>query len=130
MKTPRLLFIEDTPLLVKCWAAYLKMFAIEAIFAGTLAEAVAGLDETIDCVVLDLMLPDGASVDIIQAAHEMEPPVPVVVLTAATEGSEIVKAARSLEPEAFLFKPQLWPDLLGAITEAVQKAERKQRGTD
>ena len=73
--------------------------------AGTLAAAVALLagGESIDCVLLDLSLPDAEGLDAVQAVQGADPAVPVVVLT-GTDDQEL--AVRALQAGAQDYLPE------------------------
>jgi serine phosphatase RsbU (regulator of sigma subunit) len=47
----------------------------------TLAEAIAALEEGIDCVLLDLQLPDAAGLDTVAGIRAQRPSIPLIVLT-------------------------------------------------
>jgi serine phosphatase RsbU (regulator of sigma subunit) len=62
-------------LLVEAW----PVLRIDRV--GELSEAIARLNEDVDCVLLDLGLPDSLGVDAVRRVREADPEMPVVVLT-------------------------------------------------
>jgi serine phosphatase RsbU (regulator of sigma subunit) len=83
----RVLLVEDddgdamivSELLVEAW----PVLAIDRVAA--LAEAEQRLGDDIDCVLLDLGLPDALGVEAVRRVREADPDMPVVVLTGDTD---------------------------------------------
>src|SRR5215217_2321830 len=79
-----------------------------ALSASSLAQGLAMLDSRPDCVVLDLVLPDGEGETILRRVRESEPgggssPV-LAVLTVETDANRLGDVAK-LHPDVLLLKP-------------------------
>lgn len=61
----------------------------------SLAEAIAGLDAPLDCVVLDLRLPDAAGMEAVARIRTQAPSVPLIVLTGLDNESAGVVAVEA-----------------------------------
>ncbi len=67
----RILIVEDDPTLRETMSLLLRENDIEIVGAGTVADALTQLSSTtFDCVVMDLMLPDGSGYDLLQSMAE------------------------------------------------------------
>lgn len=122
-----ILLIEDTPSLQMIYAAALAKagFAVET--CGTAADGLAAfrrLKSTI--VLLDLMLPDRAGLDVMQDLLLAEPQTCVIVITANGSINKAVEMMRAGAHE-FLVKPFDDQRLIAAIENA-RKAQRHRPG--
>lgn len=81
-----ILVIEDEPGIVDFLERGLRAegFDVRSAFDGTSGSAIA-LNEEIDLVVLDLMLPGRSGLHVLATLHEAKPALPVIVLTALGE---------------------------------------------
>ncbi len=110
--TRRVLVVEDDPALRQSIHALLQSATVEILEAGTIAEAIDQINRiTFDCIVMDLVLPDGSGYDLLErvstAKEHASPPVIVYtgrVLSADEEQrlrryskSIIIKGAKSPE---------------------------------
>ncbi|MGP9804421.1 response regulator [Paracoccus sp. NSM] len=125
----RVLIVEDDPAQMEGLKALLASDEVEAIGAGTAAEALRICRaETVDCIVLDLTLPDASGLDMLERLDGdglgAFPPVIVYTARALTEAEEqrlrrysksiIIKGAKSPERlinEVTLFLHQVVSDL-------------------
>ena len=83
--------------------------------AATLAHANYLLGEnTFDCVLLDLMLPDGSGMEILRR-FAAEQNSSRVIVTTASNNAEHLREAAELRPRLVLRKPIQLIDLLGAM---------------
>lgn len=97
--------------------------------ARTLAEAARSLSAPIDCVVLDLGLPDGVGVNVVHRMRETDGELPVVVLTGDTHGDRGIEALGA-GAQDYLVKGAIdGATLARAIRHSVQRklAERFER---
>jgi CheY-like chemotaxis protein/signal transduction histidine kinase len=80
----RVLVVEDDPALRQSIHALLQSATVEIVEAGTIAEAIDQMNRTtFDCIVMDLVLPDGSGYDLLErvsTAKEHASP-PVIVYT-------------------------------------------------
>lgn len=125
----RILVIEDDATLRENIGLLLRSETIEIVGAGTVAEASQVLDEGhFDCIIMDLVLPDGTGYDLLEvmAAKERHTMPPVIVYTGRTLSADderrlrrysksiIIKGARSPErllDEVTLFLHSVEADL-------------------
>ena len=82
----------------------LRAWGFEARGVGTVAAAVAGLGWEPACVALDLVLPDGSGVEVLQHIRRSSMSARVVVITGATDPA-LFKAVSRLRPDLVLRKP-------------------------
>jgi DNA-binding NarL/FixJ family response regulator len=76
--------IEDDPgdaLIAEEYLAEEPSGKFQVLWTRTLAEGVAAIDSSTDCVLLDLGLPDSQGVSALEAVRAAAPRVPIVVLT-------------------------------------------------
>ena len=91
--------------------------------AGSLREAMAGLGAEVDCVLLDLGLPDATGLEALAALQAAAPGLAVVVLT-GLDDEEAGAAAVRAGAQDFLVKGQVGGDtLMRAIRYAVSRCE-------
>ena len=95
----RILIVEDSP----GYSALIEQMLLESLgseivvlHADALAPAIQTLSEppSIDCVLLDLSLPDAAGLEALEALHAAAPDAPVVVLTGRDDQVLAVKAVQ------------------------------------
>ncbi len=88
--------------------------------AGTCAEAVrlAAVSEP-DVIVLDLRLPDGSGVDIIDDLKRVVPRVRVLILTSFADDTMLLKALKA-GADGYLLKDVAEGDLVGALREVAR----------
>ena len=86
----------------------------DVVHATTVAEALTLLDPRPDCVILDLMLPDGDGTAVLQAIRSHHLPIRVAVTTGASDPIRL-KAVAQLGPEVLLRKPIDLADLLRGL---------------
>lgn len=92
------------------------------------AKARIAVDPFFDCIVLDLMLPNGAGIDLVKDLDVRTPSCPIVIVS----GYDVTKGAiMDAGAQVLLLKPVMPPQLLGGIAEAIGKwgdeAERRRR---
>src|SRR4051812_40568654 len=102
----RVLVVDDDPLLQRNLLAWLPASGYEAIGAGSVAEAtqVAGW-ESFDLAIIDLQLPDGSGIDVLQRLKERQPRLVCLILTGTATVDNAVAALRHGLAFDFLRKP-------------------------
>lgn len=100
----RLLLVEDHPATRNVLRRLLTMRGWDVLEATSIAEGLAGLDPPPECLVLDLMLPDGDGETILRKIRDDRLPTRVVVNT-GTHDPDRLSAVSELKPEALLQKP-------------------------
>jgi CheY-like chemotaxis protein len=101
---PRVLLVEDDRRTHALLQQVLVNVGCEVISAMTQASGLAGLGRGLDCVVLDLQLPDGCGEAILRRIRSEGLPVRVAVTTAVADPVRLRKLAE-LEPDLLLEKP-------------------------
>lgn len=101
----RILVVEDEADLVVTYDRLLRREGYRVVTAASLAEGLKAIESSPPALVIsDLRLPDGDGIGIIQAARALDPPAPVIVVTAfasrAARDSALASGAA-----AFLAKP-------------------------
>ena len=94
---PRVLLVDDEPALLFTLSQLVKSRGLEPVLAHSAAEALARL-EGVDTVVTDYSMPEMDGLQLVQAIHERDASLPVVVLTA--HGSERI-AVRAIKSGAY-----------------------------
>ena len=119
----RILVVEDEADLVVTYDRLLRREGYRVMTAASLAEGLRAIESSKPALVIsDLRLPDGDGMGIIRAARALDPPPPVIVVTAFA--SQAVRdAALASGASAFLAKPfpaavllRLVQDELGRVT--------------
>lgn len=85
----KILLVEDSDSIVKGLKYALEQENFEIIVARSLKEVSEQIDKPFDLVILDVMLPDGATFDLCSSLKE-EKGVPVIFLTARDDESDVV----------------------------------------
>lgn len=103
--TPHILILEDQPdgLALLKQAAVLTFKAPQFSVAVNLAEAFLLLKQSFDYALVDLRLPDGLSIDWLQAFKHQHPTTPAVV-TSLYDDDELVFAALRAGADGYLLK--------------------------
>ncbi|GIU84443.1 MAG: hypothetical protein KatS3mg008_1218 [Acidimicrobiales bacterium] len=86
----RLLLVEDDPndihiIVQQLQQADVCEYTLQTAHTAADAEAVLARDESIDCVVLDLRLPDSDGIATVERIHARAPDTPIIVLTGRDE---------------------------------------------
>jgi FixJ family two-component response regulator len=127
MARKRILIIEDDVELCKEWASMLfPYFQVE--YAATMKGGVARLDDVlqpaVECIYLDLMLPNGRGVNLVDKFQNRYPSIPIIVISGMDVDAEKVILAGA---HAFLVKGGFTLEQLRDVTiQAV--ARHKVRG--
>jgi DNA-binding NarL/FixJ family response regulator len=119
----RVLVVDDHPAFRRALSSALSMVA-DIEVAGEAAGGLAACSEAErlrpDAVVMDLTMPDLDGIDAMRRIHEIQPALPIVILTAhADEGVE--RAARRAGARGFLPKGSGLADLVGALHDACDR---------
>jgi DNA-binding NtrC family response regulator len=94
--TERILVIDDDLGICECVQWLLQQKGYESIVANTGTEGLAKLSiGEFDLVITDLKLPDMSGLDIIGAIKELEPEMPVILMTSFSSVESAIKALRT-----------------------------------
>jgi DNA-binding response OmpR family regulator len=100
---PRVLVVEDEPAIAESLTYALKRDGYDVAHAPTLAEAVAALD-SVEIVLLDLMLPDGSGFEVIGRARHAKNAPAIIVLSSRDDEADRV-AALETGADDYVSKP-------------------------
>jgi CheY-like chemotaxis protein len=114
---PRILLVEDHDATRRLLSNMLAREGCRIMSAASVQEGLALVDSEPDCLVLDLMLPDGPGETILRHVREANLRTRVVVCTATFDPPRL-EAMEKLEPDAILQKPIQVQDILDACCPA------------
>jgi CheY-like chemotaxis protein len=121
---PKILLVEDDPLLVKM---YVTKFGMEGYQIDTAGDGVEGLAKATatkpDFIILDVMMPKMSGTDMLAKLRETEigKDIPVLVLTNLTKQDEAVKL-QALGVKEYLVKAMLTPaDVVAKVRQYLGK---------
>ncbi|HTN84091.1 MAG TPA: response regulator [Sorangium sp.] len=122
----RLLLIEDSAIAASIVQSHLDAVPwqrAELAHAETLAAGLARVQEGWDVVLLDLCLPDGEGLEVVERVREVDPHVPIVVLT-GHDDVRLAERALGASVQDYLVKRSLDADALWrAIRYAVSRQQ-------
>jgi DNA-binding NtrC family response regulator len=102
---PKVLLVDDEPPILFGYSRYLSRAGHDITEASTLAEARKALESRIfDSVVLDMLLPDGNGIDLIEDIKKYHPSTSVIMVTGKGDIPQAVEAVRR-GADNFLTKP-------------------------
>lgn len=102
---PTVLVVDDDVSLQNLFKVFLKKIGFSRVVVGTVRDAIAALEKQhFDLLFLDLKLPDGPADDVYEMAKEIDPRLPIVVITGYPD-SEMLNRILSKGPVTVLKKP-------------------------
>ncbi len=126
MAKPTVLIVDDEPDLVELVALTLERMDLATASAGDLASARRLLNERrFDLCLTDMRLPDGDGLDLVAWIEQVQPQLPVAVITAH---GNVESAVRALKAGAFDFVSK--PLDLGVLRRLVNSAIRLRSSDD
>src|SRR5580765_8079723 len=117
---PRVLVVDDEPLVRWSVAETLGARGYQALEAGSAAEAIDTLtrEPGIDAVLLDVLLPENFDLSLLAAVRRLAPAVPIIMMTAFSTGA-LVAGARRLGAFTVINKPFELNELAPLIHQAM-----------
>jgi len=106
----RMLIVEDDKTTSNLLRSIFTHKGWQVETAGTVLEGLAALDPPPDCLLLDLILPDGDGMDVLKQVRSKALATHVVVMTSLDPSS--LTGIQRLKPEAVLRKPIDADDLM------------------
>lgn len=100
----RVLVVEDEPSSRRALIALLQLKGFEATFAESVSDAMKQLEQRPECVLLDLMLPDGNGAVVLQHIRDQGLPIRVAVMTGASNWQALLNHGQ-LQPDVLFAKP-------------------------
>lgn len=123
---PQLLIVEDEEAIAKGLKFNFELEGYEAIVVGDGPSALRHFAEhpgQVDAVVLDLMLPGMSGYEICRAIRDVDPRVPILVLSARTL-SEDKAHAFDCGTDQYMTKPFALPELLSRVRNLLDRKRR------
>ena len=124
----KILIVEDDEDIRTLIRFHLHSAGFETEEAGDGEEAVGKLDDTLSLVILDLMLPKIAGLDVLRMIRKNHPALPVIVASALNEESDILTALE-IGADDYVTKP-FSPRILVARVRSVLRRMEKDPGSD
>src|SRR4051812_2662101 len=100
----RLLLVDDDATMRRSVRRLLVRDAWEVVEAGSVAEGLGALATPIDVAIVDLRLPDGTGLELVQGAREAQPQARVFVMSGLANRGEAFQAAQ-VGATGFIEKP-------------------------
>lgn len=102
---PTVLVVDDDESLQNLFKVFLKKIGFSRVVVGSVKDALAALEKQhFDLIFLDLKLPDGPADDVYEAAKDLDPDVPIVVITGYPD-SAMLNRILAKGPVTVLKKP-------------------------
>lgn len=117
----KILMVEDDFALAMGTEYALTSEGYEVVSANTLADARRLYDESIDLVLLDVMLPDGNGLTLCKELREAGSLVPIIFLTAVSEEVNIVQGLET-GADDYVTKPYRVKELLARIAVNIRRS--------
>jgi len=122
MSGARILVVEDDSAIRRGIVDALEFAGYEALQAGNGNEGMTqGLRGTFDLLLLDLILPGHSGFEILKAAREARPTLPIIILTALGEEADKI-AALNQGADDYLTKPFGVGELLARVQAVLRRA--------
>lgn len=120
-----ILIVEDEPALAELISSQLRSEGFQTAIAGDVGSAIHSLKGiSFDLVLLELRLPDGSGLEILQSLS-IDPDAPNVVVMTAEGTSETVLQAIRYRAHDFIAKPFTADDLLEIVMRAFKAAREE-----
>jgi len=123
----KILIIDDEPALRQTLGAILKRAGYTPVMVGTGHEGLNKLcEEKYSLVILDIKLPDVTGTDLLPQIHQIQPEVPVIILTAHATLEAAMQAVKGGARD-FLLKPIDPQAILERVSQILQEAQEPLR---
>lgn len=116
----KILMVEDDFALAMGTEYALTSEGYEVATAGNLAQAREKFDDSIELVLLDVMLPDGTGFEFCKELREKKSDVPIIFLTAVAEEANIVQGLE-LGADDYVTKPYRVKELLARVAVNIRR---------
>ena len=116
----KLLIVDDEPSVCYSLEKRLRSETLEVLTAGTARQGLRLVEEhRPDVVLLDVRLPDQSGLDAFERMHELEPQLPVIIITAHATTETAIEAMKRGAFE-YLLKPLDLPVLRDVVAKALE----------
>ncbi|MCA8990961.1 MAG: response regulator transcription factor [Planctomycetaceae bacterium] len=121
MTKPTILTVEDDPAIRRGIVDALKFSGYQVLQAGNALDGrELALNESYDLLLLDIVLPDGSGLDILNDVRERRPTKPVILLTARGSESDRVAGLR-VGADDYVVKPFSMQELLARVSAVMRR---------
>lgn len=125
MSKPKTLLVDDEPQVRLAVRRYLELQGLEIHEADSCEAAVASCrDSRPDAVLLDYLLPDGNALSLLPALQEVQPELPIIILTAHGSVDLAVQAMKA-GAEHFVTKPLELATLYRILQRAIENQRNR-----
>lgn len=122
MSRKRILVIEDDTAIRRGIVDVVTFEGFDTFEAGDIAVGMAiATDAAYDLLLLDLVLPDGSGLEIMNAVREHRPTLPVIILTALGEEQDRVRGLKS-GADDYIVKPFSVKELLARVEAVLRRS--------
>lgn len=111
----KVLIVEDDDASRKAIKNLLEARGFHVSMANTLAGGISALADGPRCIIVDLMLPDGNGVALIEEIRRLALPARIALTTGVSD-PELLDQVKTLKPDLFLQKPIEMDRLLSWLT--------------
>lgn len=123
----KILVVDDEPALRQTLGAILKRSGYNPVLAGTGQECLQKMEgDSFSLMFLDIKLPDVMGVDLLPKIHQIDPDLPVVILTAHATLDAAIQAVRGGARD-FLVKPIEPKSLVERVAQILEENKEPQR---
>ncbi|MDB5037173.1 MAG: hypothetical protein JWQ35_701 [Bacteriovoracaceae bacterium] len=120
---PKILLVEDDPILGRSLALNLKLEGYEVEWAETLQSGFSAFKQNkFDLILLDLGLPDGHGFNLCQEIRSKDKSLPIVILTAQADESSVVEGL-NLGASDYVRKPFGLKELAARVRCALRESK-------
>ena len=120
-RAARILLVEDEPAIQRGLQDHLGRAGYRVDVAGSVAAALAALQQPTDLIVLDRRLPDGEGLDVLSHLRSRGDRTPVIVLSARGQADDRVRGLTD-GADDYVTKPFHLPELVARIRAVLQRA--------
>ena len=127
MQIPRILVVDDEQTIVSSIIRALELsgYRADGMVSGKAALA-ALVQGAYDLMLLDMKMPEIDGIQVMQRAHQLQPGLPIIVLTGNATLESAIVAIKS-DAEDYLLKPSSIHDITAAVAQALKKRSDQAR---
>jgi len=120
------LLVEDDPATARVMSRLMQSVGVVVETTGTVKEAIAALTRMPEVVILDLMLPDGSGIEILETIRSAKMRCKVAVVSASND-EKVLARLRAATPDAIFSKPLDFEDFVQWLCEAFPESPRHEQ---